>query len=128
MFEDEPSSRQQQSMVQDHFRYILQSFQIVGWISKDNMVLLFTNRNEPENIHAYRMDALHMKLFSNSGNEVHRTAVVINQIDFAASPRSKLKANAACSTKQVENPNIFKCEMIGHDIEQRLTGKIGSGP
>ena len=74
-------------MPQHQVRNNLQILQIIRWIGKNHIILLFADGYKPENIHAHGMDPGHTYLPGYSGNEHDRPAVAVHQINFPATSR-----------------------------------------
>ena len=85
MLQHKPSPFQQQWMAKNKAGDFLKVFQIIRRIGKNNMVLLFTYRNKPEDIHPYRVNPFQIHFLRNLSDKLHRPVVVVHQVDLRAS-------------------------------------------
>ena len=123
-----PSFRQQYITVQHHIRQLPHIFQLIWRVCKNYIVLLFTYRDKPENIHPDSMYALHTQLFCNSSYKLNRPAVAIQQVYVSTSSGGEFKAYAPGTCEKIKYFRIFKIKIIRNYVEQGFPCKIGCRP
>lgn len=129
VLQHQPATGLQQLFLQNDIRNLRNVRQWVRRACEYIVVLMCIRLNEAEDIAPDNAHELtYPQLFGCLINKLYTADELVYVRNIAATPRDKLIAVAARTSKQVEHLYLFKFKMIAYNIEKTLLGVIRCGP
>ncbi len=128
VFDDGDAFRSEQVVVEDGCREIVDFFQAVGGIGKDEVE--FPACQFPAGEEGVRLENLHgleAQFRCCALDEGVVFEVLFDGDDFRGSSRGKFVADAAGAGKEVEAARAFDVQVVGEHVEQVLFGEVRGG-
>lgn len=129
VLQHQPATGLQQLFLQNDIRNLRNVRQWVRRASEYIVVLVGIRLNETEDITPDDAQELtYPQLFSGLINKLYTADELVYVCNIAATPRDKLIAMAARTSKQVEHLYLLKFKMVAYNIEKTLLGVIRRRP
>lgn len=131
MFEDEDAVSLQQPFLEDDIGDGRQLLECVGWVGKDEVVLLSTGLQEAEDItteNAGIVRTVPLELQQTLLDEAVMVAVEFDADNTGTATREQFECDAACTCKEVEGLCTFEIDILHQYVEDVLLGKVGGRP